>query len=206
MITLRELRGMVTINRTTGRMISAKELRESNIDIVCKEAINKSTDITVYKNGYVLYRVGNRCTVFFVPEKGSYSYESVDTTASVLEGEFFENEPWYMRLIIEGEDRMTENFRKNESKKVLGSYSDMDTEYSEEFSDPGADFVADLLCREYIDELMNLLTQQQRTAIYCYYIQGMTQDQIARNMHISQQSVMRLISRGIATLRKSADF
>ena len=98
MITLRELRGMVTINRITGRMISAKELRESNVDIVCKEAINKGTDITVYKNGYVLYRVGNRCTAFFVPEKGSYSYESVDTTASVLDGGFFENEPLYSKL------------------------------------------------------------------------------------------------------------
>ena len=72
-------------------MISAKMLRESNTEIVCKEMINKDTDITVYKNGYVLYHTGIKCTVFVLPEKGCYSYDSVNV-ASVLDGEFFENE------------------------------------------------------------------------------------------------------------------
>ena len=56
--------------------------------------INKDTDITVYKNGYVLYHAGSKCTVFVLPEKGCYSYDSVNV-ASVLDGEFFENEAWY---------------------------------------------------------------------------------------------------------------
>ena len=116
-MTLRELRGMVTGNKVEGRMISAKMLRESNTEIVCKEMINKGTDITVYKNGYVLYHTGSKCTVFVLPEKGCYSYDSVNV-ASVLDGEFFENEAWYFRLILEGEDRIAENGRKKEAKRI----------------------------------------------------------------------------------------
>ena len=201
-MTLREVRGFVTGSKKTGRVITAKELRESGEEIICKEMINKNSEIALYKNGLVLYRVGTRSTVFHLPEAGSYSYDSVDTP-SVLDGEFFENEVWYMRLIIEGEDRFTENSRKNESKQVNCSYSDFATEYWEEMADPGADFVADLLQQEYIDELMALLTQQQRMAIYSYYIEGMTLDQIAGKMHISHQSVDRLIRRGIASLKHS---
>ena len=201
-MTLRELRGMVTGNKVEGRMISAKMLRESNTEIVCKEMINKDTDITVYKNGYVLYHTGSKCTVFVLPEKGCYSYDSVNV-ASVLDGDFFENEAWYFRLILEGEDRIAENARKKESKKMEGSYSQLEADdRCVDMADPNADFVARLLEEEYIDELMSILTVQQRTAIYAYYIEGMSQKQIAKRMNISCPATYRLIMRGIEKLRK----
>lgn len=199
-MTLCELRGMVAANMTTRKVISAKELRESGIEIICKEIINRDADIAVYKNGYVLYHVGKHSTVFFVPECSSYSYDSVET-ASVLEGSFFENEAWYVRLIMEGEDRMTENFRKSDVKQKTCSYSDYETDYLEDMADPSGDFVTELLGKEYVDELMNQLTAQQRTAIYYYYIEGLTQEQIGRMMHISNVSVHRLITRGLASLK-----
>lgn len=201
-MTLRELRGMVTGNKVEGRMISAKMLRESNTEIVCKEMINKDTDITVYKNGYVLYHTGSKCTVFVLPEKGCYSYDSVNV-ASVLDGEFFENEAWYFRLILEGEDRIAENGRKKEAKRIEGSYSQLEEEdHCVDMADPNADFVARLLEDEYIDELMSILSVQQRAAIYAYYIEGMSQKQIAKRLNISCPATCRLIMRGIEKLQK----
>lgn len=201
-MTLRELRGMVTGNKAEERMISAKALRESNTEIVCKEMINRDTDITVYENGYVLYRTGSKCTVFSLPEKGCYSYDSVNE-ASVLDGDFFENEAWYFRLILEGEDRITENGRKSEAKRVEGSYSQFEADdRCGDMADPNADFVARLLEEEYIDELMSILSAQQRAAIYAYYIEGLSQKQIAKRLNISCPATCRLIMRGIEKLQK----
>lgn len=81
------------------------------------------------------------------------------------------------------------------------SYDDCELDYLKDMSNPNGDFITELLSREYIDELMSLLTVQQRTAIYYYYIEGLTQEQIGRKMNISNVSVHRLIARGLASLK-----
>ena len=73
----------------------------------------------------------------------------------------------YFRLILEGEDRIAENGRKKEAKRIEGSYSQLEEEdHCVDMADPNADFVARLLEEEYIDELMCILSVQQRAAIY----------------------------------------
>ena len=60
-----------------------------------------------------------------------------------MDGEFFENEAWYFRLILEGEDRIAENGRKKEAKRIEGSYSQLEEEdHCVDMADPNADFVA----------------------------------------------------------------
>lgn len=64
MLTLRELRNMVEVAEVEGRVPSVKALLESDIPIAVKETLGEQAEISVYQNGLVLYRVGNRATVF----------------------------------------------------------------------------------------------------------------------------------------------
>ena len=57
-----EQEGYIIVCPTCGKVHNRSIMAESrthcdrcNTEIVCKEMINKDTDITVYKNGYVLY-------------------------------------------------------------------------------------------------------------------------------------------------------
>lgn len=64
MLTLRELRNLVTIPECPKRVPTPRQLKESGIEIIAKEMIDNETWICVYVNGFVQYRVGKRYTVF----------------------------------------------------------------------------------------------------------------------------------------------
>ena len=66
MLTLRELRNLITIAECPKRVPTPKQLKESGIEVIAKEMIDKETWICVYANGLVQYRVGKRYTVFEV--------------------------------------------------------------------------------------------------------------------------------------------
>ena len=109
MLTLKELKNMVETAKETERVPSNRMLRESGAAVAAKERIDAQTEITVYENGYVLYQVGRRSTVFPIHSCGGYTYEFDRKNSFSLKGDFFENENWYIRLILEGEDRMIKN-------------------------------------------------------------------------------------------------
>ena len=99
MLTLKEVRSMVSENYK-GRVLTRKQLQEK--EIVVKEKIYKDTEVSVYENGLVLYQSGARYSVFPLADCGDYIYEF--NRSKPISAEFFENENWYMRLILEGED------------------------------------------------------------------------------------------------------
>ncbi len=76
MLTLRELRNMVEVAEVEGRVPSVKALLEADIPIAVKEIVGEQTEIVVYRNGFVFYRVGNRATVFPLHPCREYIYES----------------------------------------------------------------------------------------------------------------------------------
>lgn len=68
MLTLKEVRTMVTGNYE-GRVLTLKQIQKE--EILMKEIIDKSTSVTLYKNGLVLYQVDARYSIFPLPEPGS---------------------------------------------------------------------------------------------------------------------------------------
>ena len=64
MLTLKELRGMVTVTKNEGRVPTVKQLQELEDTLVVKKKIDSETEISVYKNGFVHYRAGKNNTVF----------------------------------------------------------------------------------------------------------------------------------------------
>lgn len=62
MLTLKELKKVVKAADVTKRIPSEKALETE--EIVVKEILSAESDITVYANGYVLYRENGKTTVF----------------------------------------------------------------------------------------------------------------------------------------------
>ena len=81
------------------RIPSVKSLKEHKV--VVKEMINADTTISVYDHGYVLYTAGNQSTVFPLHSCDDYEYVSVTGDNKEFNKEFFDNENWYIRLLME---------------------------------------------------------------------------------------------------------
>jgi len=203
MLTLKEVRELVhPTEKTRGKTPSARMLLSGISPVLVKEMIGQDSDVTVFENGYVLYRIGKRCAVFPLPEKGSYFYESVKS-GSILQADFFENENWYVRLMMEGEDRIADNQRKRDSKAQLVSYSAFEDDQGKDLEDKKQDILSSLVKKEMLEEFLGMMTEKQKAAVYRYYVECMSQIEIAEIMGITQQTVSFLIRSGINTLRKA---
>ena len=100
-----------------------KSLKEHKV--VVKEMINADTTISVYDHGYVLYTAGNQSTVFPLHSCDDYEYVSVTGDNKEFNKEFFDNENWYIRLLMEAEDRMAYSQSKISTNHGVFSNSDV---------------------------------------------------------------------------------
>ena len=89
MLTLKELKEMVNLTENNGRVPTAKQLIESGEQIIVKEVLAKESTISVYANGFVLYRAGKHYTVFSISDCGNYEYESVKGASKKYGSSFF---------------------------------------------------------------------------------------------------------------------
>ena len=123
MLTLKELKKIVKVADMEKRIPSVKSLKEHKV--VVKEMINADTTISVYDHGYVLYTAGNQSTVFPLHSCDDYEYVSVTGDNKEFNKEFFDNENWYIRLLMEAEDRMEYSQSKVKSNHGVFSNSDV---------------------------------------------------------------------------------
>ena len=70
---------------------------------LCQKALLRMCKISVYQNGYALYEISGLATVFPIWDCQNYRYEMEENEISE---QWFEKEAWYLRLILEGEDRI----------------------------------------------------------------------------------------------------
>lgn len=199
MLTLRELRNLITIAECPKRVPTPKQLKESGIEVIAKEMIDKETWICVYANGLVQYRVGKRYTVFSIIACGAYEYESVNNESKVYRASFFEDERWYIRLIMEGEDRMAETQEKRKLRNKVFSYEQIINDFGD-IADPSEDILEVLIKKDLAMELLEQLTERQRTVVYLRYFYQLNQKEIADYFGISQQRVSEILSRAKAVL------
>lgn len=201
MLTLKELKKIVKAADTEKRIPTVKKLLEK--EVVVKEVINADTDITVFENGYVLYRGYGKTTIFPLHACGQYEYKGVAGGSNVLKEDFFDNENWYIRLIMEAEDRLEFNQTKIRSNHGIFSYSDLSTDVKI-LEDHTANLLNAVLDRELLRELMTDLTDRQRIVIDLFFFQEMKQQDIADQLGIKQQSVYDTLNLGLKKMRKKA--
>ena len=194
MLTLRELRNMVEVAEVEGRVPSVKALLEAKVPIVVKELLSEQAEISVYQNGFVLYRVGKRATVFPLHSCKEYIYDSN------INERFFDNENWYIRLILEGEDRLVKNQEVRNGKKTI-SYSAVAEDWNELREEDST--LAHLILCETMEEALLLLTENQRYVIKRHYLDEVSQREIAKELGVSNQAVSDMIRKAIRRVQKA---
>ena len=202
MLTLKELKKIVKVADMEKRIPSVKSLKEHKI--VVKELINADTTISVYDHGYVLYTAGKQSTVFPLHSCDDYEYVSVTGDKKEFNTEFFENENWYIRLLMEAEDRMAYSQSKISTNHGVFSNSDV-TDDAEIMRGSSKDFVDDVIDREILNALIKDLTERQKTVLNLVYFEEMRQQDVADYLGIKQQSVNDLLNRALKTMKKKAE-
>ncbi len=202
MLTLKELKKIVKVADVEKRIPSVKSLKEHKV--VVKEMINADTTISVYDHGYVLYTAGNQSTVFPLHSCDDYEYVSVTGDNKEFNKEFFDNENWYIRLLMEAEDRMAYSQSKISTNHGVFSNSDV-TDDAEIMRGSSKDFVDDVIDREILNALIKELTERQKTVLNLVYFEEMRQQNVADYLGIKQQSVNDLLNRALKTMKKKAE-
>lgn len=198
MLTLQQLKQIVDVPDQERKTPTAKKLRESG-SVIAKTRLEKNVEITVYRNGYVLYQVDRRATVFPITLCQEYLYEKGDLAIRIPE-KFFEQEIWYMRLVLEGEDRLTWNEEVREQTRNI-SYSAISEEWSV-LGDTAESALEYLMKQETVEELLSLLTERQRVVVRQFYLHQKTQKQIAQELKITAPAVSVILSQALRRLRK----
>lgn len=202
MLTLKELKKIVKVADVEKRIPSVKSLKEHKV--VVKEMINADTTISVYDHGYVLYTAGNQSTVFPLHSCDDYEYVSVTGDNKEFNKEFFDNEKWYIRLLMEAEDRMAYSQSKISTNHGVFSNSDV-TDDAEIMRGSSKDFVDDVIDREILHALIKELTERQKMVLNLVYFEEMRQQDVADYLGIKQQSVNDLLNRALKTMKKKAE-
>ena len=202
MLTLKELKKIVKVADVEKRIPSVKSLKEHKV--VVKEMINADTTISVYNHGYVLYTAGNQSTVFPLHSCDDYEYVSVTGDNKEFNKEFFDNENWYIRLLMEAEDRMAYSQSKISTNHGVFSNSDV-TDDAEIMRGSTKDFVDDVIDREILHALIKELTERQKMVLNLVYFEEMRQQDVADYLGIKQQSVNDLLNRALKTMKKKAE-
>lgn len=199
MMTLKELKKMVVVADSRERVPGFQYLRE-NVDVVVKEVLPQNAEVTVYANGYVVYSNGYAQTTFPLHACGDMSYEFLDGQKSKMKAAVLEEEAWYIRLFMEGEERLESNFERT-LKNHCTSYS----EFSEDcaaLGDKKQDLLASYIEKELMDLIEKNLTEKEWDVFYRVFIEGEQVKSVSPDYKVTPQALSQLNSR---TKKKLAD-
>lgn len=203
-ITLRELKEKIAAV-TEKKLPTFKQLMEQNPVAIAKSIVNGAT-LTAYENGYAVYEMDGAHTVMAVDRCGDYRYDFSDGTYQVVPAEVFEEAEWSLRLVMEGERRMEHNRSKrvsdNECVSLECDGSDWSDAVMVDFLDEdNAEMLADKELRR-LYAAMGKLTDRQLEIVQLYFYKELTQQEIAEELGICQQSVNRIMTQAIKKLKK----
>lgn len=201
LLTLQQLKQVVDVPVPERRNPTMRRLKESGKAVVHKK-FDGNTDITVYRNGYVLYRVGCAATVFSVHSCGEYLYHESDKPYKI-DGSMFEQEEWYLRLVLEGEDRLWSNQEAKQLRNTV-HYQSVPEEYRSGVNEENP-ILSRVIQEETITELLEVLTEQQREVIRMFFLYQKSQKQIAGEFGVSMPAVSQKLSRAIQRIQRKKE-
>lgn len=185
-MTLKELQKQ--IERTAGKDLpTAAWLRAGNAPLAISREITKTGKLSVFVNGFALYETEDGSTVFRVDYCGGYTYFGANTEDTLSE-EFFADTDWWVRLVMEGEDRLTHN-RNARTEKYTSLY-----EFDELVLSAACEFDKEIILQELVEEVLSLMTPRQQEVVKLYYLDELGVAEIASQYGISHQAVSETLS------------
>ena len=193
-MTLKEL--LNQIESTAGKTLPTAACLRAGCQVAAIQQIEEKGTLIVYQNGFALYEVEGACTVLRADHCGDYVYFGRDKQTAISSEDFSEMD-WWVRLLIEGEDRLihNQNARMERHEYPLESCCAELQTYSDGFQEQ-------LEVREALVAAFDILTKRQREVVQHYYIEGLEEKEIARIYGISQQAVSLTLSDARKKLHK----
>jgi RNA polymerase sigma factor (sigma-70 family) len=184
-MTLKEL--LERVEPTLGNPVPrAATLKYCGSPLVAEKTMGDRSRLRVYQNGFALYEADRRCTVFRTDYCGGYIYFS-RTEQIPLTEEYFAEAEWWVRLLLEGEDRMTHS--RNVSVEHHEISMDCGLDEMELQLHGAASLAEELTGKEQLEEIFARLTRRQQEVVRKYYIDGYGVQEIAKDYGISHQAV-----------------
>lgn len=204
---LSDLKKIVPVAEASEKVPTIFSLVESAATVVARDLIAPDTDVTVYSNGYVLYRSGDHATVFPLHECREYRYEYDGEKPVVIPEEDFDQYNWSVRLVAEGEDRLDYN-QKQRWKRTTVSYSGVAEDWAL-LADMSQDAETLLMERERREEqkrtveaLLRKLTKHQRFVVIECIVHGRQHKDVARELGTSRQAVTDALKKAMNRMKK----
>lgn len=111
MMTFKDLKKLVELpSYKEQRVPTVKALEVSGVPVVAEKILGNHGSISVYQNGYVIYRAHKRVTVFSLRNCVHYKYDALEGAGHHIEEAEFDDYEWHIRLVLEGEDRIFMNY------------------------------------------------------------------------------------------------
>lgn len=185
MMTFKELKKLVKLPLyKEQRVPTVKALEESGVSVVAEKILENHGSISVYQNGYVIYRAHKRVTVFSLRNCVHYKYDALEGAGHHIEEEEFDEYEWHIRLVLEGEDRIFMNYEIIQGKWMP---SREDREYREEILEGVDEAVSTLermISEERVEELLSTLTDLQRKVVHTHLFHGLSFTEAAKHLGI----------------------
>ena len=197
MLTLQELKQIVDVPYPGMKIPTAKKLKEYGT-VIAKKSMGCETEILAFQNGYALYQVSRFTTVFPICFCGEYQYNAEQ--ADCISEEFFNQREWYIRLVLEGEDRLSRNQESKEQGWTI-SYSDVSEEWGMLQTEEKSPLEM-LVGRESVNEIFEVLTELQKRVFYGCFFHQKTQNELSKELGISPSAVSRTLSRAMNRMRR----
>ena len=207
--TLGELLAILHPGEKPGKTPTPRELRETAGDPAATEE-----RCLVYRNGWAVYDNGSGCTVLWLPECVSFTYQfikpeknesrAVPACEELPEG-LLASQPWPIAVTLVGDYSVERNLMKRKgsscSSIAIGE-PDCECDFTEEtMSDPvlehffrqrgrvAKDPEALYIWKETLQEMLDSMTKKQRKVFVLYYIYGYKQEEIAQKLSVSREAV-----------------
>lgn len=169
-----------------GKVPTAASLRTGDCPVVAEQNWSDGSRLCAFQNGYVLFESAQKATVFRADHCGGYSYYGCENTVAFSE-EYFEEVEWWVRLLMEAEDRITHNQNAQKERHEI-SY-ECNIEEVKTWMQNEDLLMEDYTYRTWLQQAFSMMTERQREVVKKRYIEGCEVQEIADIYGVSHQAI-----------------
>lgn len=209
-MTLRELMNSVDRAPAVEIVPSVVRMMKEGSPVAASKKMGQGLEITVFKNGYVVYQDSEYMTVFPLHICGDYVEKDVTDGEHLIPFEVFADQPWQVRVFMEGDQRIVHNRNSRRFYAREISYEGMIDDLGEDTvedkwgRDPLSRMVEDFIRNEETEILhrnLDRLTEKQLFILMQCVVKGRLHSDVARELGTTRMNVSNILRKSIRKLR-----
>ena len=166
-----------------------KYLREHDIPVL----ISSDGKAVAYQSGFIYYSSVSRDVVLNIHECWDFTYEMKKWICPMPRREDVLDMNWYTVIMLKGEEQAALNLENDENDH---KYRENGSETALIESIPDTyDLEETLINKLYVQELLRLIPEQERTILILCHDKGYKQEAVAKIFSISQQAVSKALKK-----------